>query len=631
MPTTLAAWPWLILRRVWPEALVAVLAAVVFLGCLGSVELWGKREQRVSAEAIDTVDNSHWLVAEIQGRPRLEKPPLPRWMIAALVFATGCREEWVVRLPGAVCALAVVALVYAQGRRIGGRAVGLASALVLCSTGSFVGEMRQASSDGPLVLFTTLALFAAWRVIDGECHLAKAPRAWRWWRIVFYAAMGLGFLTKGPVILMLLAVTIVPYLAFSGRLAQGLNRLTAAVGGLLLFAVLAASWPVAVLLHDPNALQLWLLEMSEKTGVFQTLHHRSRSLPLLQWPGMVLPWVVIAVAAMATPFRWRSIAVPGHGSLTAHGESVPRDPSGGESRRSSPLWFAWWCAVGNLGVLSCWAIAKPHYYLPCMPAMALLIGAAWVRLARAARGRSREAWFARAILQTQWVVLFVAAVVAPLLIRPSLPREVWPWSAAIAATVVIAVVLSVGVWRRGAIALSMAPITASLALGVLLAYGVLAPTENSRRSHRALSRTLRQLVPGDMRSLRFFNEIDEGLWFYMRGLTLVPIPGNQPVYNTAYDLATDHLENGVAGETIEAAEARRMAHDRQVLTAWVDRAHDYDSYLLLRANLYDRHATELSGRTTVVYRESGVKRNELVLLHADGRPLAAASTAPIRR
>ena len=57
-------------------------ARAVFLGCLGSVDLWGKREQRASAEAIDTIDHGHWLVAQIQGRPRLEKPPLPRWSIA---------------------------------------------------------------------------------------------------------------------------------------------------------------------------------------------------------------------------------------------------------------------------------------------------------------------------------------------------------------------------------------------------------------------------------------------------------------------------------------------------------------------------------------------------------------------
>ena len=84
------------------RGLAGLLAAAAFLGCLGSVELWGKREQRASAEAIDTIDHNHWLVAQIQGRPRLEKPPLPRWSIAALMMLTGRRDEWIVRLPGAL-------------------------------------------------------------------------------------------------------------------------------------------------------------------------------------------------------------------------------------------------------------------------------------------------------------------------------------------------------------------------------------------------------------------------------------------------------------------------------------------------------------------------------------------------
>ena len=72
------------------------------MGFLGAIDLWGKREQRASAEAIDTIDQDHWLVARIQGRPRLEKPPLPRWTIAALMRLTGRRDEWMVRLPSAL-------------------------------------------------------------------------------------------------------------------------------------------------------------------------------------------------------------------------------------------------------------------------------------------------------------------------------------------------------------------------------------------------------------------------------------------------------------------------------------------------------------------------------------------------
>ena len=39
-------------RRWWPEMVVSFFAGVIFLAFLGSTELWGKREQAASAEAL---------------------------------------------------------------------------------------------------------------------------------------------------------------------------------------------------------------------------------------------------------------------------------------------------------------------------------------------------------------------------------------------------------------------------------------------------------------------------------------------------------------------------------------------------------------------------------------------------
>ena len=391
MPTEmLAAHATRAMRHWWPEALLAVLAGVVFLGCLGSVDLWGKREQRASAEAIDTVDHQHWLVAQIQGRPRLEKPPLPRWSIAALMVLTGRRDEWIVRLPGAFSALATVALIYFLGRRIGGRPVGLASALVLCSLGFYVGEMRQASNDGPLALFTTLALCAAWcrlHVDDDDPADQPARRSLgvrASWNLVLYAALGLGILTKGPVILLLVGVTVIPYLAISGKLVWGLRRL-ADVRGLLLFATMGLIWPIAVLLQDPSALGVWSLEMSEKTGLSRIFPHIRHTLLLEQWPGIVLPWSLIAVVAVLLPFLPKNLSL---GLKPDRAAGI--DPSSGRGSWSSPHWFPWWWAVGNLGMFCFWTVAKPNYYVPCLPGMALLIGLTWVRLARVARDSRRR-------------------------------------------------------------------------------------------------------------------------------------------------------------------------------------------------------------------------------------------------
>jgi 4-amino-4-deoxy-L-arabinose transferase-like glycosyltransferase len=625
MPTeTLTASLFAASRRWWPEALLAVLAGAVFLGCLGSVELWGKREQRASAEAIDTVDHNHWLVAQIQGRPRLEKPPLPRWSIAALMILSGRRDEWVVRLPGALAGVVTVALIFILGRRMGGRALGLASAFVLCSMGFFVGEMRQASNDCLLVPFATLGLYAAYRRLhdENESRLSgqvQNGRRARVWNVVFHSALGLGFLTKGPVILLVVGVTLVPYLAFARRLTRGLRRLCDG-WGLVIFASLALGWPAAVLLDDPSALRVWSLEMSEKTGLSHILEHRWHAPLVGQWPGLVLPWTLIAAFAVLLPL-FSAIA-------------SSRRERAGDGGLSSPVacepdtrWFAWWWAVGNLIVFCTWAVAKPNYYTPCLPGMALLIGATWLQFARVARGYDKYALTARGILQVQWVAMFVAAAVAPIVVRAWLPASLWPWSLATAAAVVASVAVSVHAWRRGADALPLAPIAAACVVGILIAYGLIAPAENELRSHRALAEKLHRLVPAQVRTLNFFNEIDEGLWFYLSGIDLAPVPGTHPRYNTAYDLAHSFLTERHRSETITQLEAKRQARDKRALIDWIDHGEPSTSYLLIRGSLYDGFARDLSGRVVPLFRETGMKRNELVLLQVAGRRLPSATAS----
>jgi 4-amino-4-deoxy-L-arabinose transferase-like glycosyltransferase len=596
MPT-MAARDWA--RRWAPEITLAVLAAVVFLGFLGALDLWGKREQRATAEALDTIDHRHWLIAEIQGRPRLEKPPLPRWTIAALIAATGERDEWVVRLPSALSALGMVALVYSLGCRLGGRQVGLASGLALTSMIYFVVELRQAGNDGPLAFFTTLALYAAWRRLHGgpdgttDGDEALGPRGWN---LALHAALGLGFLVKGPIVVVLVAVALVPYLATVGRLRRGL--LAIADGwGLLLFVLLAASWPLPVWLGDPNAARVWYLEMGQKVGTAGVAQHHPRDILAAYWPWMTSPWIVLATTAVVLPLR-----------------SPAR---GGRSRPRSPAWFAWWWAIGNLAMFCCWPIAKPNYYLPCLPAVALLVGAEWVRLTRAARGAGSEAALARLVLQTHWVILFVAAVVAPVVVRQVVPAHT-VWVAALAPVAALGAVASARAWHRGADAGALFPMVAAWAVAVLIGYGAIAPTYNPTRGHRRLVAALETLLPPEARTVMFFQELDEGLWFYLRDRALVPVPGSQPRYNKGFDLddefRTSHHDPGV-----------RWKHEaaRKALLSWIARPDRESPFVLIRCRDYDRLAPALDGLATPLLREEGLRRNGLVLLR-----IPPASRAP---
>ncbi|MGZ3354356.1 MAG: ArnT family glycosyltransferase [Isosphaeraceae bacterium] len=600
-------------RRWWPELVVGLLAGFIFLGFLGSLELWGKREQRASAETLDTVENGHWLVAEIQGRPRLEKPPLPRWTTAVLMALTGWRDEWVVRLPCAFSALATVALVYVLGARIGGRGLALAAAMALCTMWLFISELRQAGNDGPLGLCTTLALYAAWCRLHGTARTSlratgkredDSPRP-RSWALVFYLALGLGFLCKGPIILLLVGLTVVPYLAAIGRLGTGLRRL-ADGAGLLIFLGLALSWPVPVLLRDSNALGVWMMEIGQKTGMLP-ITHQNRSVLGLALPVLVLPWPVAALTGVMLPLvRNRRVRLPW---------------------RPGAIWFPWCWAVGNLAMFSAWTVAKPNYYIPCLPGVALLVGMAWIRLSRAARDPDRpaSARVAAVLLGVQWLIVFLAGILTPLLSRNYLTAPDPIGIAVIIGAVACGVALGLGMWRRGSDVLALLPITAACAVGALIGYGILAPPDNPARGHRQLAQQLECRLPSAAKTLHFFHEIDEGLWFYLGDRRLVPVPGSQPRYSDSFDKVGNFINTRLPFGAASDPTFSLLDRQKIGLIDWLRIHGPEEPFLLIRTALYDRMAPDLAGLATPLYQEDGLKRNTLTLLQVhNDRWLTAA-------
>ncbi len=597
-------WPWS-----WgPEWALAVVAALAFLGFLGSTELWGKREQRAAAEAVDTVTHNHWLVGEIQGRPRLEKPPLPRWVTSALMLVSGERDEVIVRLPNALAALAVVALVYTWGRSVEGRAVALASGFALASTASFVVEMRQAGNDGFLTVFTTLGLFAAsrrWGFGLGSDPEDEAGS--KGWSLVFFAAMGLGFLTKGPVILLWVGLPIVGFLATQRRVGSGLKALGDG-RGLILFAALALIWPIAVGLRYPSAPGVWWLEIGQKTGVLGVEHGNARGSILVEALGMTTPWTPLALMALVGPIRrWR-------GRSDAVEAPNPH------------LGLAWWWAFGPLAVLGTWDVAKPNYYLPALPAVAILVGDAWIKLTRQARA-PRSGALARGGLQLAWCGLFASAMLAPVVAHELAPAWLG-WTVAASLALGASTLASASLWRLGRDSASLASIASGLVAVALIAYGVVAPVENEVRGHRALASRLTQTLPPGA-SPWFFDDLDEGVWFYGPTLDLKPV--------STLSLDAPRLNRGLtlrstvkSGQTrAEVAEARtRQAIDQ--LTAWADRAGP-NAFVLIRGKLLDRLAHDLPPRFAPVFREAGVKRNDVALLRVRTPAEVAALPASTRR
>jgi 4-amino-4-deoxy-L-arabinose transferase-like glycosyltransferase len=119
-----------------------------------------------------------------------EKPALVYWMSAASYHLLGV-NELAARLPSALMALATVILLFITLRRIVSRKAAIASAVVLATSGIFLGYARVATPDMLLAATMSFAL------ISGYIALSKTGRAQAGYWLLSFASIGLSMLAKG--------------------------------------------------------------------------------------------------------------------------------------------------------------------------------------------------------------------------------------------------------------------------------------------------------------------------------------------------------------------------------------------------------------------------------------------------
>lgn len=162
--------------------LAVVLPAAWFLYCfgLGRVGLLSVDEPRYAWIGRAMAESGDWITPRLYGDVWLEKPPLLYWMIAA-GWKLGLRDEWAVRLPVALAALAFLALFWRSLRREFGFEIATASTGILSTCGGWLLYAHVGVTDIPLAATFGAAMLLAWRgwlrlagVCLGLAILAKA-------------------------------------------------------------------------------------------------------------------------------------------------------------------------------------------------------------------------------------------------------------------------------------------------------------------------------------------------------------------------------------------------------------------------------------------------------------------------
>jgi 4-amino-4-deoxy-L-arabinose transferase-like glycosyltransferase len=146
--------------------LLALAAAILFLGAIRLGDLAGYDDALYSLEAKGIAHTGDWLSPKARGLPAVEHPPLFVWTQAAFLTVFGI-SDLIAKLPSALSAIGVILLVYWLTRRLLENDALAASVamFVMLGTPYFIKYAGRAMTDVPTAFLFVCAV-CAWSLAD---------------------------------------------------------------------------------------------------------------------------------------------------------------------------------------------------------------------------------------------------------------------------------------------------------------------------------------------------------------------------------------------------------------------------------------------------------------------------------
>ncbi|MGH7010786.1 MAG: ArnT family glycosyltransferase, partial [Caulobacteraceae bacterium] len=421
-----------VLARGWRgpvlAALVALAATLPGLLALPPIDRDEARFAEASAQMLESGD---FIDIRFQRTPRDKKPVGIYWLQAAatrVLSPNDDRRIWTYRVPSLVGAMVAAAACVWGAAAFLRPGAALAAGAMLASSFMLSTEAMIASTDAALAGAVTAAMAALariWISQSGEESERRRPDAWT--RFVFWLALGVSILLKGPIgpMVVILAAAL---LSVWSRQVRWLRPISW-VWGLLLLAVLIGPWAMAITVSTDGAFWGKAVggDLAPKLIGGQEGHGAPPGYYLVLAPLLIFPATLLLPGGLLA--AWRSRLEPG-------------------------VRFAICWLVPSWIVFEAVPTKLIHYTLPLYGALA------WLMARALSEPMSRGARIAGAVLAIL-AGLLIAALGPAALANLSFPPP-WPWAAA-AASLALAAALA------GAVLLLRGRPLAGLGASILLA------------------------------------------------------------------------------------------------------------------------------------------------------------------
>jgi 4-amino-4-deoxy-L-arabinose transferase-like glycosyltransferase len=353
-------------KWVWILILLAFCFVIYFLN-LGRWDLWNPDEPRYAQITREMVQGGDWMTMHYNGSVYRDKPPVFFWLIAFSSYLWGGFSSFSVRFPSAFFGTLTVLLTFVIGRSLYHSRTGFISGLILATSGEFAYLTTRANIDATLTFFTTASLlcFLGWyqnRKSEGGGN----KRANALFIYGFYLGMALGTLTKGPIGLLPLAVSLI-YLLIQ-KDWDGIKKMRL-LYGMLLFLIILFSWYGPMVMKGGKAYVDETISLHMVNYYLKGWQHvRPIYYYLLSFPMQFLPWIFFLPAALMYGFSKRMI----------------------EKRRRFLFLLIWSMVIFIFFSLS--KGKRSIYLLPLFPSVSLMVGKLWSDFLSASLGDFRREW-----------------------------------------------------------------------------------------------------------------------------------------------------------------------------------------------------------------------------------------------
>ncbi len=501
--------------------LLTLTAGTLFLVSVGARDLWNPNEPIYGLAVREMFEAGEWQVPTVNGKVFAEKPILYFWAALAAAKTLGGVDEFTLRLPAALAAIASVLLVYVWVFPYVGRQRALMASFIFSTTYIVFWSARNVQMD-IFVLLTTLAtMIPLGRMLD---HGLNPRRAW----LLASLALGVGLLAKGPVTLILPGVIFLLHCWIAKR--SPIEHWRYMGLAFLLILVVASPWYLALLIEGRSDVLYEVLIRQNFQRFTSAWDHRQP-----WWYYLKYFWLDMAPWSFFLPL---GIGLRGR----SQGES--------SLHRLSWMWI-----VGVIFFFSLSESKRAPYILPIAPAVAVLAAEVFDRIALGALGVWRNilgrlvyAGFGTLALIAGGLVAGLVAAGHPILSQydglDSVANTLGAALALFGLTLIVTVAIAKPTTKL------LAPVLAMALAGLYIVTVVIVlPAVNPLKSARGFCQELNQLVDeeSELSSYRFWAWRSGYPYYCQRTIPNLESPSELTVYwrreGTAYLLVEGkHLE-----------------------------------------------------------------------------------------